>query len=180
MDNLKRAWLWMLEPPWRHSGGKSESWNHWQIWLVGWLWAFSGVVLGATVAPSLVQLAGLSNAPYQNAMVITIAVLAGFVVQFLGWFVAIVLKAVDDPLFYYSSPMPSHLTLVRLWPLGAVCYGIYRYFTIVGVARQSAVIAFVGGLLVKTVLIPFTKAIITGAVMKMFIRWLRGSKTTAA
>jgi hypothetical protein len=42
-------------------------------------------VLGALYAPSLVRFAGLSDSLYQDTLIIGISVLAGFVVQLLGW-----------------------------------------------------------------------------------------------
>jgi hypothetical protein len=61
-------------------------------------------------------------------------------------------------------------------PLAVVGYGIYRYFTWLSVSQHSITIAFVGALLVKTFLIPLIKGIVTGALFKFFMRWLRGDK----
>jgi hypothetical protein len=65
-----------------------------------------------------------------------------------------------------------------LLPFALVGYGIYRYLSVVGSEQRSITIAFVGGLLVKTFLIPLIKGIVTGALFKWFMNWLRSGKGT--
>jgi hypothetical protein len=67
-----------------------------------------------------------------------------------------------------------------LWPFVVAGYAIYRLLTWVGPGQRSVTIAFVGGLLVKTFLIPFIKGIVTGALFKWFMGWLRGNKAKPA
>jgi hypothetical protein len=50
----------------------------------------------------------------------------------------------------------------------------------VGAGQSSVTLAFVGGLLVKTFLIPFIKGLVTGALFKWFMSWLRGGKPKSA
>jgi hypothetical protein len=174
MDELKRAWLDMLEPPWRDSGSDKERFNHWFLWLVGWTWALAGLVLGALVAPSLVQVAGFSSTPYEDALVVGVAVLAGFIVQLLGWLIGALAGLIT------ASWLDGTLVAtVVVLPLAGVGYGIYRYLTWVGAGQRSVTIAFVGGLLIKTFAIPLIKGIVTGALFKWFLNWLRGGNTKA-
>ncbi len=85
IGKMKVFSLWMLEPPWRHSGPAQWEKAHWLVWFVGSVWSLAGLVLGAVVAPSLVQSVGHLATPYQGALVTGVAVLAGFLVQSLGW-----------------------------------------------------------------------------------------------
>jgi len=63
-------------------------------------------------------------------------------------------------------------------PLAGVGYALYLYFSWVGSEQRTVTIAFVGGLLVKTFLIPFVKGIVTSSAFKVLMGWLRGSKRT--
>lgn len=67
---------------------------------------------------------------------------------------------------------------IALLPLVGVGYAIYRFLILVGTSQREVTIAFVGSLLVKTFLIPFIKGIVTGALFKWFLNWLRGGKET--
>jgi hypothetical protein len=188
MRILKNAWLDMLEPPWRHSGPDDERGWHTARWLIGWGWALAGVALGALVTPSLAQFAGLADMPYQDELVIGGAALAGFVVQLIGWcllaLMFIWVRNSADNGNSIVARMPFWLfialfvTLVAL-PFAGVAYALSRYLTLVGAGQRAVTVAFVGGLLVKTFLIPFIKGIVTGAGFRVFMRWLRGKDSKA-
>ena len=60
--------------------------------------------------------------------------------------------------------------------MAVVGYGLYLYFTSVGADQRTVTIAFVGGLLVKTFLIPLIKSLVTGAAFKVLMDWLRGGE----
>jgi len=187
--NLQEAWLWMLEPPWRHSGPAPWRRTHWLFWLVGYAWSLAGLVLGALVTPSLVRFAGrLSDSPDQDALVIGAAVLAGFLVQSLVWFL-LVSALLVVALISYRFSLPYAVALVSgllvcftlaVLPFVGVGYALYRYVTWVGSGQGLVAIALVGGLLVKTLLIPRIKGLVTGALLKWFMTWLRGDKTESA
>lgn len=196
VDFLKLAWAHMLEPPWRHSRQDDAEDGDWSLWVFGWAWATAGLVLGATVAPSIVKWARLSDTPYQDAFVIGVAVFAGFLVQLLGWsllgLLAVVGKSTSNPdsdserePLAFSAPTYVlafgcvMLLVVALWPLAGVGYGLYRYFTWIGAGQRTVTVAFVGGLLVKTFLIPLIKGLVTGALFRWFVQWLRGGKVKA-
>ena len=170
---IKSFWLDMLVPPWRHSG-PDDRFDHWASWLIGWAWALSGLVLGALIAPLLVRFAGLSNASYQDALVIGIAVFAGFVVQLFGWclwlFFFLCIQNMPEYLRVWGTPV------VLVLPLAASGYGVYRYLTWVGAGQRSVTIAFVGGLLIKTFIIPAIWGAIKSRAFQAFMRWLRGDK----
>jgi hypothetical protein len=92
MRVMKLTWSYMFEPPWRHNGLNDERRIHWLIWTLSWVWTLSGLVLGALVAPSLVQWVRLHYTQYQEPLVkfqdwlvIGVAVLAGFVLQLVGF-----------------------------------------------------------------------------------------------
>jgi hypothetical protein len=166
----------MFEAPWRHSGQPSEVGYHWSLWLLGWAWSIAGLLLGAVVAPSIVQFTGLSGFHYQDILVIGIAVLVGFIVQVIGWALVEIVIALD---LSYSLPITiSRLlfNLAVLLPLCGVALILYRYFNEISLEQRTAAVAFVGGLLVKTVAIPLIKAILTGAAFGFLMRWLRGGK----
>jgi hypothetical protein len=186
VDYLKVAWSDMLEPPWQDSTlCRSE---HWRSWLLGWAWAVSGVLLGALIAPALTQQLGLENTSYQDTFVIAVAFIAGFLVQFLGWCLVgiytIMGKHQPDGshwwhiliLLMYIAAYPVALFM----PLASVGYGIYRYLTWVGAGQRSVTVAFVGGFLLKVFLIPFIKGLVTGALFKWFLGWVRGDKPKSA
>lgn len=200
-SSLKRFWLWMIDPPWRDNGRGNDLSYHWVFWLIGWAWAVVGLVGGALAAPSLVQLAGLGNLPYQDELVIGIAVVTGFLVQLLGWccvalitaslvrfFPRLAVGMIRYDVMNQTAWMPSRVfarrrivyyAVLALLPLAGVGYALYRYLTWVGEGQQAFTIAFVGALLVKAFLIPFVKGIITGAIFKYFVNWLRGNRVKA-
>src|SRR5579871_5215335 len=88
LHSLKMRWLYMLEAPWHHSDSDATRRYHWEAWLAGWAWVLAGLLLGALIAPSLIEYVGLSESPYQQVLVISLTVLAGFLIQLLGSIVA--------------------------------------------------------------------------------------------
>lgn len=64
-DELKKAWKYMLVLPWKPlEPDETDRGARWFYWLFGWAWAIAGLVLGALYAPSLLQVAGLSDTPW--------------------------------------------------------------------------------------------------------------------
>lgn len=185
---LKVASLWMLEPPRRSSWPDPWRKTHWIFWLVGYAWSIAGLVLGALVAPSLAQVAGLSDAPEQGAFVIGVAVLASFLLQSLVWFVMVSAFSLVG-LISYRFSLPNAVRLdsglvvfytLAVLPFVGVGYALDVYLTLVGFGQGLVPIALVGGLLVKTFLIPLIKGIVTGALFRWFMGWLRGGKPKSA
>jgi hypothetical protein len=166
----------MLEPPWLDSTGEIR--NHWAIWLIGWAWSVSGIVLGALVAPTLAQQLGLTNSGYQDMFVMAIAVIAGFLVQFLGWCMMGLLAAVlDNAVKRYPQWLDDSIGWVfALVPLAGVGYGIYRYVTWVGAGQRTATVAFIGGLLIKTLVLLVITSHVTDTLSKWFMGRIRGDK----
>jgi hypothetical protein len=188
LHNLQEAWRWMLEPPWRHSGPSPWQKTHWLFWFLGTAWSLAGLVLGALVTPSLIRFAGLSDTFDQGAFVIGVAVLAGFLAQSLSCFV-LVSALLFVALICYRCSLPYAVALtsgllvcftLAVLPFVGVGYALYHYVTWVGTGQGVVTTAFVGGLLVKTFLIPLIKGIVTGALFKLFLRWLRGGKPKSA
>jgi hypothetical protein len=180
IGGLKVMWLWMLQPPWRHSGRGDEQPSHWFIWLLGWAWSLAGLVLGAVVAPSLVQVAGLSATPYQGALMLGGAVLAGFLAQALGWCYLALIFGIGKTVSLPKALGWPVLLVVFVFPLAGVVYALYPYFTRVGASQEVVTIVFVGSLFVKAFLIPSIKAIATGVEFKVIKDWLRGGKPKSA
>mgnify|MGYP001432942962 CR=1 FL=1 len=174
------------------------------IWIVGWLWTIGGLVGGAFLAQPLLQWADVTNSPYANAIGIGVAVVAGILVQLVGW--ALVVPATIFGAIAPGTPkVPEHadkdqikvllsdagcwtatgmvmstivLDLVAiLLPLVGVGYGIYAYLHWVGAGQASITVAFVGALLIKALVIPLIKAVVPGAAFKWFMDWLRGDKS---
>jgi hypothetical protein len=93
---LSHIWLAMLIPPWREAEPGGRRFSRLFYWIVGWVWALAGIILGAVIAPYLLGIWELANSPYQDALVIGIAAIAGFVVQFLGWRLMVILFSMHD------------------------------------------------------------------------------------
>ena len=178
VSELKAALSAFVEPPWRHSGPDGERGLHWAEWLIGWAWRLAGLVLGAFIAPVLVQYWGVADTPFQDPLVIGTAVLASFLVQWVGWVslaVALELGNVLDDIVDRGSTETRHpiesfavefALLASLIPVAAVGIGLYFYVNGVGVDQRSITVAFVGTLLVKAFLIPLIKGIVTGALFR--------------
>src|SRR5262249_53592681 len=166
---------YMLVPPWRHSRPEHQQDIYELVWIVGWGWTFAGLVLGALVAPSLVQFARLSQAPYQDGLVIGAAVIIGFLVQLLGW---CLFALCAWGLRSWPAPLKNHAVFVSIVPLllspAVLSYGLPRYVTWVGEGQRSVTVAFVGALLFELCAILLIKGIVTGALLRWFIGWLRG------
>jgi hypothetical protein len=148
------------------------------------VWALAGLLLGAFFAPLLMKSAGLADSPYQDTLDVGVAVLAGLLVQLVSWslFVPVVF-VVDSALKSTSRNTRRGLTFLIIaflvpWPIGGVVYALYRYFTWVGPGQAHVTVAFVGALLVKSLLIPLVKAIVTGAALKWFLKVLSDNKAT--
>jgi hypothetical protein len=103
---LKSIWANMVEVPWHHTGSANEKGIHWLLWLIGWAWSFAGVILGALVAPSLAQAAGLSHTPYQDWFIIGVAVLVALEVQFLS---LVVMTFMTMMAFLFGLQFPRRL-----------------------------------------------------------------------
>src|SRR5258706_13637719 len=168
IGGLKVMWLWMLQPPWRHSGRDDEQASHWFIWLLGWTWSLAGLVLGAVVAPSLVQVAGLSAAPYQGALMLGVVVLEGFLVQVLGWCVLALIFAIGKAVSLPKALGWLVLLVVFVLPLAGVVYALCPYLTWVGAHEEVVALIFIGGLFVKAFPIPSLNAVAVGAGVKHF------------
>lgn len=185
-NGLRLVWLNMLEPPWRHSEQADSQTIYWLRWLVGWSWTLAGLVLGALAAPSLIQVVGLADTSYSDWLVIAVAVAAGVLVQTLGWVLLLLFGTATPEADYWDNTRPLLQTLLFLfvilvlilWPLAGVGYGIYRYLTWIGAGQREVTIAFVGGLLIKMFAIPLVKGIVTGALLRWVMNWLRGGKNT--
>lgn len=185
IEILRYAWRDMIEVPWHHS--RPDDWRveHWLNWLFGWAWAISGLLLGALVAPMVVQWASiqwavLADTRFQDWFVIAVAVIAGFFVQCLGWFLLGVTEVAYFKDWVPVSARWPMFSVALVLPLAGVVYGIFRYLTWVGAGQREVSIAFVGGLLVKTFLIPLIKGVVTGALLRWFMHWLRGGNDKKA
>lgn len=179
IEVLKVMWRFMLEPPWSNSAEATEGdiWGHWIAWTAGWAWALAGLVFGALISQSLLHWVNLANSQYKDWLVIVVAVLAGMLVQLLGtgmWMFIFDLEK-GEHISNVGCVVTVSSAVVLVAGLG---YGIYRYLTWIGAGQREVTIAFVGGLLVKTFLIPLIKGIVTGALFKWFMSWLRGGKDT--
>jgi hypothetical protein len=187
---LRVAWLAMVVPPWLDSGDRRVRTAHWVWWFVGWVWTLAGLTSGALVAPSLIRVLGLAHTTYEDWLVIALAVLAGFLVQMLGWslisFLTLVL-ANNLPIDVFSRYKTRTQTLIAflslcaviLLPLVGVGFGIYVYLARISADQRTVTIAFLGALLIKT-LITLFKGIVTRVALKLFLRRLRrDSKRTS-
>ncbi|HEX5156502.1 MAG TPA: hypothetical protein VFW17_04735 [Ktedonobacterales bacterium] len=176
-------WLWVLEPPWQHSGPDDERLKHRVVWYAGWAWTLAGLAGGAVHAPALLEFAGML-APYQPWQGVGVAVVMSLLGLLLGWAVVTVTN-----LLWAVSEMAeelrqlweaweyigvSSITMLFLLPLCAVGLEVYRYWTWVGPGQWDIAITFVSGLLIISLL----KGIVSGAVFRWVMKWLRGGKNT--
>jgi hypothetical protein len=137
-------------------------------------------VAGAFIAPSLVQYWGVEDTPFQDPLVIAIAVLASFLVQWVGWLllaVALELGNVLDDIVDRDSTETRHALesfavefalLASLLPVAAVGIGLYFYVNVVGVDQRSVAVAFFGSLLIRV--------FAAGALFRWVLRRQRGDK----
>jgi hypothetical protein len=191
--DLKLIWLIMLEPPWKYSGTDSYVLlDSWISWLGVWVWAVAGLALGAVLAQPLVHFLGIGTTGFQDAVTIVIAFIAGLLIQIFGWSVYAPFYALSS--FLDERWRPGNLLFAVLLlglllgsmlvgglaPLVAVGYVLYRYFTWVGPGQSSVTIAFVGALLVKSLLIPAIWGAIKSKAFQAFVWWLRGDKVKKA
>ena len=59
-------------------------------------------------------------------------------------------------------------------------YALYRNLTWAGMGQQAVTLAFAGGLLLNAFASPLLMGIVTGALAKWFIGWLRSGKVKRA
>jgi hypothetical protein len=179
-EGFRRAWLFMLTPPWRDVEG-GDNRGHTFLWLVGWAWAVAGILLGVVIAPYFLDVWGLADSSFQVSIVIGIAALAGFLLQFLGWCL-MALLTFTDALIRGDTKKLSTLAGVVLMlvviplPLVAVGYTIYLYAITIGAQKALVTIGVISGVLVKlaiTVGVLILGSLIIGPLPAGFIRWLR-------
>lgn len=177
---LKAMWLLMFEPPWRHSGDDRKL-EHWLGWIIGWAWVLAGLVLGAFLAPVLVQSMRLMHMPYEDETAIAITVLMGFLVQILGWGLLVLLTFGSERIWGDASGWPYWLSIpwmviVFLMPLASVGYGLFRYLTWVGAGQREIIVAATGGFLIKAFILPAIAGFAKSKTFKLFMAWLRGGR----
>jgi len=180
LGGVKVMWVWTLQPPWRHSGRSDERVSHWFIWLLAWAWSLAGLVVGATVAPSLVQVTGLAENPNLGALMVGVVVLAGFLAQVLGWCLLALIFAVGKAVSLPNALGRPVLLVVFVLPLAALGYILYRSGTRAGAHQDIVPLIFVGGVFVKAFLIPSVSAMATDAGLKVLMGRLRGGKPKSA
>jgi hypothetical protein len=181
-------WLWILEPPWQHSGPVDARVQHRVAWYAGWAWTLAWLVYGAINAPSLLEAAGISPTQYQAWQSVGVAVVLGLLGMTLGWIVVTVvdllhaftdmaeeLRELRTAWHDYGVPPFAVLFIVPLFVIGAE---VYYIATQVGPDQRDSAITFVGGLLVMTLLISLIKAIATGTLFRWFMKWLHSGKDT--
>src|SRR5262249_52749358 len=149
--NLRAALLCTFVVPWQFSQSIELKVYRPKLWRLAWAWAFTGLLLGAIDAPSLVQLVGLADTGYQHALLIGITVLAGILAQFVGWFLGYIVLAMLNPpgipvaekglgRLVTSTVIVAVPSATFAFPVVGVGYGLYRYFSWVGAGQQSATI----------------------------------------
>jgi hypothetical protein len=126
------------------------------------------------------QVAGLADTPDQGALMLGVVVLAGFLFQALGWCLLALIFGVGKAVSLPKALGWPVLLVVFVLPLIGVGYALYPYRTWMGANREVITLILVGGLFVKTFLIPSIKAIATGVEFKVIMRWLRGDKPKSA
>ncbi|HEX6542201.1 MAG TPA: hypothetical protein VF040_10640 [Ktedonobacterales bacterium] len=169
-------WLWVLEPPWQHSGSDDERGKRRVVWYAGAAWTLAGLAGGAVHAHALLASAGILPLPYQTWQGVGVAVVMGVLGLLLGWAVVTVmnlLQAISEmaeelrqlwTAWEYAGV--SSFAVLFFLPLCAVGFEVYRYWTRVGPGQRDIAITFIGGLL----LISLLKGIVTGVLFKWFIR----------
>jgi hypothetical protein len=158
-EKMRRIWAVMIQPPWKYTARYSKEF-FWVTWVFGWIFALGGLWIGALVAASLVQAVEL-------------------VVYGLG-----AISNALEPVIRFDAPrwQQRRLRITSLvFDLGVIALVsllFFRFGPWIVTLQRSVPIAFVGGLLVKTIIIPSIKGTVTGTLLKWFVSWLRGGKET--
>jgi hypothetical protein len=84
LEAFRVVWLAMLTPPWQKADPEDNS-KDVLAWVIGWVWAIAGVILGAVIAPYILEPSGFTSSPYQDAIVVGTATVGGFLVRFIDW-----------------------------------------------------------------------------------------------
>jgi hypothetical protein len=130
LKGLKWMWFAMLTPPWRSMSPGEERGYQITMWVVGWMWAVAGIILGAVIAPYILATVGIANSQYQDALVIGVAAVAGFLVQFAGWCLEVVVAETDGLIRRDSTGVGNIASLILIFvvfplPFVVVGYAIY-------------------------------------------------------
>jgi hypothetical protein len=144
----------MLTPPWQNVDADEDKLLHTLAWILGWMWALAGIILGALISPYLLTTWGLMNSTYHDLVVICVAAVMGFLVQFLvqflGW--ALLFSAfLADELFTRDTNRESLLAVFIIvficlpLPLALVDYGIYLYVSTIGAQSGLISTGVIGG-----------------------------------
>jgi hypothetical protein len=181
-EKMRRIWAVMIQPPWKYTARYSKEF-FWVTWVFGWIFALGGLWIGALVAASLVQAVGLESTSYVDWVLIAIAVLVSVLFQLVVYGLGAISNALE-PVIRFDAPrwQQRRLRITSLvFDLGVIALVsllFFRFGPWIVTLQRSVPIAFVGGLLVKTIIIPSIKGTVTGTLLKWFVSWLRGGKET--
>ena len=185
LEYLQLTWLFFFdEPPWRDSELVSNAAEHWFLWLLGWSWALSGLIVGALYAPAVVSWIGLSWVPYQDTLYLIIACVAALLVQLVAWTLVLLIFAFGLLLGNLAglSKLPAdHIIppirtvgyirffIYLFWPCIVAVYVAYSTFVDSSPSQRSLAIAIVGGVILKGLMIPFIRTAVSIRFSKAFL-----------
>jgi hypothetical protein len=191
LDGVRDLWQSMFTLPWQRANNDDEPWEQRTLWLLGWIWSFLGLILGAYLASPLVSrfnpllsLFGLSNATYHDWIIYIIAALSAFVVQlvsfalFMGLYFTILLvlsfildaDPENDMRVTYTAIVAGGVLLVA-----GESFALWRFILTQDI-HQGVVTGYViGGFVIKAIILPALKTLIFGVIVK----WVFGRKRQA-
>jgi hypothetical protein len=182
MQAMRREWRFMFSPPWQPRPRLTTR-ERWGVWLGTWLIALIGLVGGAIAAPAVLAAMRLTHSPFYDWMLIAIAVVAGILVQMAMTGVAGASNALE-PKPRPDLPRGKRLLLrLRYYVfnsavviLGAIL--VARYLDWIQSEQRAITIAFVGALLVKSIVLPGVKTLIMGKAAKRLWHWIQDADKT--
>jgi hypothetical protein len=87
---LEEKWRLMTTFPWQEVEIEGYSKRlHFVAWILGWLWAISGILAGSLLALPLLDAFHIQGTPFASPASIAVAIGMGFAVQLLGWLLLI-------------------------------------------------------------------------------------------
>jgi hypothetical protein len=141
----------------------------------------------ASVASAPLRELRLESVSFPDWLAIPFAVFAGLLAQTVEGALILVLMGVHLRTFNTYDSW-QHIPRLRrgairlaqytlhLVPFAGLGFAIYRYFSGVGEGQHTVAVAFVGGVLIILIAISLTKGIMSGALLRRFMTWLRGDR----
>lgn len=142
----------------------------WIAMLASAVYVTPAILNAVCVAPS---------SPYYNGLLVVIAVVLSFALQLLTFGLLFIPDALLD--YEHQPPMSMRKWLLRYGGnalLTGASMGLISFIALLSwpwiqAHNASISVAFVGGILVKTLVFPLVKGLVTGTLFKKLLEWVR-------